>query len=169
MLALKMLWRSWRGGQLGLIFAALVLAVAVVTSVALLAERVERALVSESSVFLAADLVIRSSKPANPEWLQRAAEEGVRTARTVSFASMTYRGDEMHLASVKAVESGYPLRGTLKRSQIPFATEAADIESVSYGPAPGELWVDSRLLPLLSIELGDAIELGDGSFNSQRR
>lgn len=164
MLALKMLWRSWRGGQLGLIFAALVLAVAVVTSVALLAERVERALVSESSVFLAADLVIRSSKPANPEWLQRAAEEGVRTARTVSFASMTYRGDEMHLASVKAVESGYPLRGTLKRSQIPFATEAADIESVSYGPAPGELWVDSRLLPLLSIELGDAIELGDGSF-----
>ena len=43
MQALKMLLRSWRGGQLGLIFSSLVLAVAVVTSVALLAERVERA------------------------------------------------------------------------------------------------------------------------------
>ena len=45
MLALKMLLRSWRGRQLGLIFSSLVLAVAVVTSVALLAERVELALV----------------------------------------------------------------------------------------------------------------------------
>ena len=40
MLAIKMLLRGWRGGQLGLIFWSLVLAVTVVTSVALLAERV---------------------------------------------------------------------------------------------------------------------------------
>lgn len=164
MLAFKMLLRSWRGGQLRLIFASLVLAVAVVTSVALLAERVERALIAESSSFLAADLVVRSSKPFDPQWLQRAAEEGVRTAQTVSFASMTYHGDEMHLASVKAVESSYPLRGAIKRSQTPFATDEADIELVTQGPARGELWVDSRLLPLLDIQLGDAIELGDGSF-----
>ena len=58
MLAIKMLLRGWRGGQLGLIFWSLVLAVAVVTSVALLAERVERALVNKSSAFLAADLVV---------------------------------------------------------------------------------------------------------------
>lgn len=51
MLAIKMLLRGWRGGQLGLIFWSLVLAVAVVTSVALLAERVERALVNQSSAF----------------------------------------------------------------------------------------------------------------------
>lgn len=164
MLALKMLLRSWRGGQLGLIFSALVLAVAVVTSVALLAERVERALIKESSSFLAADLVVSSSKSIDPDWLQRAKQVGVKTAQTASFASMTYFGDEMHLASLKAVESSYPLRGAVKRSSVPFATDELDIETVEAGPQPGELWVDSRLLPLLDIQLGDSVDVGDGSF-----
>ena len=74
MLALKMLLRSRRGGQLGLIFSALVLAVAVVTSVALLAERVERALVKESSSFLAADLVVSSSQATDADWLEQAEQ-----------------------------------------------------------------------------------------------
>ena len=164
MLALKMLLRSWRGGQLGLIFSALVLAVAVVTSVALLAERVERALVKESSSFLAADLVVSSSQATDADWLQRAEQQGIRTARIASFASMTFAGDEMHLASIKAVESSYPLRGAVKRSTVPFATDESDIESVMSGPKPGDLWVDSRLLPLLNIELGDTVDVGDGSF-----
>ena len=164
MLALKMLLRSWRGGQLGLIFSALVLAVAVVTSVALLAERVERALVKESSSFLAADLVVSSSQATDSDWLQRAEQQGIRTARIASFASMTFAGDEMHLASIKAVESSYPLRGAVKRSTVPFATDESDIESVMSGPKPGDLWVDSRLLPLLNIELGDTVDVGDGSF-----
>jgi putative ABC transport system permease protein len=164
MLALKMLLRSWRGGQLGLIFSSLVLAVAVVTSVALLAERVERALVKESSSFLAADLVVSSSVATDPEWLARAVQEGVKTARIASFGSMTFAGDEMHLASIKAVESSYPLRGGVKRSTVPFATHETDIETLASGPQPGELWVDSRLLPLLNIELGDTIDVGDGSF-----
>ena len=164
MLALKMLLRSWRGGQLGLIFSALVLAVAVVTSVALLAERVERALVKESSSFLAADLVVSSSQATDADWLEQAEQQGIRTARIASFASMTFAGDEMHLASIKAVESSYPLRGAVKRSTVPFATEESDIETIESGPKPGELWVDSRLLPLLNIELGDTVDVGDGSF-----
>ena len=164
MLALKMLLRSWRGGQLGLILSALVLAVAVVTSVALLAERVERALVKESSSFLAADLVVSSSQATDAEWLRRAEEQSIRTAQIASFASMTFAGEEMHLASIKAVESSYPLRGAVKRSTVPFATDESDIETVESGPKPGELWVDSRLLPLLNIELGDTVDVGDGSF-----
>ncbi len=165
MLALKMLLRSWRGGQLGLIFSSLLLAVAVVTSVALLAERVERALVNESSAFLAADLVVSSSVPIDPAWIERARQIGVRTAQKASFSSMTFAGDQdMHLASIKAVESSYPLRGAVKRSTVPFATDELDIEAVESGPLPGELWVDSRLLPLLNIELGDTIDVGDGSF-----
>ncbi|TNE92780.1 MAG: hypothetical protein EP324_04225, partial [Gammaproteobacteria bacterium] len=68
MMALKLLWRSWRGGQLGLVFSALVMAVVVVTSVALLADRVERALVKESSHFLAADAQVRSSREMPTEW-----------------------------------------------------------------------------------------------------
>ena len=161
MLALKMLLRTWRGGQLSLIVWSLVLAVSVVTSVSLLAERIERALSAESSAFLAADLVVRSNKLTQQEWVTKAQQQGIETSQMVSFASMVYHESDMHLASVKAVQSNYPLRGLIKRSTTPFTLDEALIELVDYGPAPGETWVDARLLPLLNIELGDTIELGE--------
>ena len=161
MLSLRMLIRTWRGGELGLILWSLILAVAVVTSVSLLAERIEKALTQESSSFLAADLVVRSSKEAPSEWLEEAARLNVSTAKIMGFASIVFFGDELHLASIKAVQDNYPLRGEIKRSTTPFTRDPNLIESVSYGPSKGEAWVDARLLPLLSIQLGDVIELGD--------
>ncbi|MDA8647019.1 ABC transporter permease [Porticoccaceae bacterium] len=164
MFSLRMLFRSWRGGELSLILWALVLAVAVVTSVSLLAERIERALTQESSSFLAADLVVRSSKEADPEWLDEANKRYIHTARLMSFASIVFYGDDLHLASIKAVEPSYPLRGSIKRSLIPFSRDPNVIESVNFGPAEGEVWVDARLLPLLNVNLGDSIDLGDQSL-----
>ena len=161
MQALRMLLRTWRGGQLGLIIWSLVLAVSVVTSVSLLAERIERALTAESSAFLAADLVVRSNKPTQQAWIAEAQLQGVETSQMVSFASMVYHQSDMHLASIKAVQSNYPLRGLIKRSTMPVTLDESLIETVDYGPASGETWVDARLLPLLNIELGDSIELGD--------
>ena len=161
MQALRMLLRTWRGGQLSLIVWSLVLAVSVVTSVSLLAERIERALTAESSAFLAADLVVRSNKLTQQEWVTKAQQQDIETSHMVSFASMVYHESDMHLASVKAVQSNYPLRGVIKRSTTPFTLDEALIELVDYGPAPGETWVDARLLPLLNIELGDNIELGE--------
>ena len=161
MQALRMLLRTWRGGQLSLIVWSLVLAVSVVTSVSLLAERIERALTAESSAFLAADLVVRSNKLTKQEWVTKAQQQGIETSQMVMFASMVYHESDMHLASVKAVQSNYPLRGVIKRSTMPFTLDEALIELVDYGPAPGETWVDARLLPLLNIELGDIIELGE--------
>jgi len=161
MQALRMLLRTRRGGQLGLIVWSLVLAVSVVTSVSLLAERIERALTAESSAFLAADLVVRSNKPTQQAWITEAQLQGVETSQMVSFASMVYHQSDMHLASIKAVQRNYPLRGLIKRSTMPFTLDESLIETVDYGPASGEAWVDARLLPLLNIELGDSIELGD--------
>ena len=161
MQALRMLLRTWRGGQLGLIIWSLVLAVAVVSSVSLLAERIERALTAESSAFLAADRVVRSGRATNPEWVAAAEQQQVQTANVLSFASMVYYQDDMHLASIKAVDNAYPLKGKLRRTTTPFTADTNLIESVDFGPAMGEAWVDARLLPLLNIQLGDQIELGD--------
>ena len=161
MLALRMLWRCWRGGQLGLIFLSLVLAVAVVSSVALLAERVEKALINESSSLLAADLMVRSADPFDQSWMAEAQNDRLQTSRMLLFSSMVYHGDELHLASVKAVEPNYPLRGTLKLTQVPFTTDETEVFAAQGGPPSGEAWVDARLLPLLNIELGDEIELGE--------
>ncbi len=161
MLALRLLWRNWRSGEVKLLAAALMLAVAVVSGIAIFTDRLERTLVQESNMLLGADLIVRGSQPHNPEWSALAAEEGIEQTTAVLFSSMVYADDHMHLASVKAVTDGYPLRGQLDISRIPFASQAEQIETATGIPAPGEVWVDSRLLPLLHIELGDSLAVGE--------
>ena len=163
-LSLKILLRSWRGGQLGLIFSSLVMAVAVVSSVAMLADRVERALVAESSSFLAADALVKSSQPIPDDWITQAVQDDVTTALSMVFTSMVFHGDNNHLASVKAVQRAYPLRGTLTLSTTPFATDPSLHQIVNYGPPQGEAWVDGRILPLLNIQIGDTIDVGEVSL-----
>jgi putative ABC transport system permease protein len=161
MLALRLLWRNWRSGEVKLLAAALMLAVAVVSGIAIFTDRLERTLVQESNMLLGADLIVHGSQPHNPEWSTLAAEEGIEQTTAVLFSSMVYAGDHMHLASVKAVTDGYPLRGQLDISHIPFASQAELIKTATGIPAPGEVWVDSRLLPLLHIELGDSLAVGE--------
>ena len=161
MLALRLLWRNWRSGEVKLLAAALMLAVAVVSGIAIFTDRLERTLVQESNMLLGADLIVRGSQPHNPDWSALAAEDGIEQTTAVLFSSMVYAGDHMHLASVKAVTDGYPLRGQLDISTIPFASQAKDIQTAEGVPAPGEVWVDSRLLSLLHIELGDSLAVGE--------
>ena len=47
--ALRLLWRDWQGGELRLLFIALVMAVTSVTGIALFTDRLERALLLESA------------------------------------------------------------------------------------------------------------------------
>src|SRR5690554_7979409 len=77
---------------------------------------------------------------------------------------MVFAGDEMHLASIKAVDVGYPLRGDIETSQVPFTMDPAQVAPAEGIPARGDVWVDSRMLPLLQIELGDSLQVGEHEF-----
>jgi len=61
-----MLARDWRAGELRVLAAALVIAVASVSSVAFFADRVSRALVRDAHQLLGADLVLVSDHPWAP-------------------------------------------------------------------------------------------------------
>lgn len=161
MLALRLLWRNWRSGEIKLLAAALLLAVAVVSGIAIFTDRLEHTLVQESNTLLGADRILRGSQPHNAEWTLAAEEAGISQTTAVTFASMVYAGEHMHLASVKAVGEAYPLRGKFEISEIPFATRNEQIQIATGVPAPGEAWVDSRLLPLLQINLGEKIAVGE--------
>lgn len=168
MLIWKLLLRDWKGGQLGLIAVSLVLAVAVVTSVTLVADRVEKALNRETSSFLAADMLVRSSKVFSESYLQRAAQNNLKTAQLIEFSSMLFNGDESNLASVKAVQSTYPLRGKLTISEVAFTADENDWVKTTDAPAPGEVWVGERLIPLLDIKLGDMVEVGQAKLKATK-
>ena len=160
-LAINLLRRNWHSGELKLLGFSLMLAVAVLSGIAIFTDRLETTLISESNSVLGADYIVRGSKPHDNAWNTVAEQAEIKHTRSALFSSMVFAGDEMHLASVKAVDQGYPLRGQFEVSKIPFAMNSADIEVASAIPDPGEAWVDSRLLPLLKIELGDKVAVGE--------
>jgi len=163
-LALRMLWRDWRGGELRLLALAVVVAVAAVTSVAWLAQRVGGATEARASELLAADRVVRSSEPIPDAWLKLARDAGLRVARTTEFASVVLAGDRTHLVSAKAVSAGYPLRGQLRTRAGTDAPEKATGEI----PPRGVAWVEPRLLTVLGLHVGDTLNLGDERFRVGR-
>ncbi|HSG90749.1 MAG TPA: FtsX-like permease family protein [Pseudomonadales bacterium] len=157
---LRLLWRDWKGGELTLLVAALMLAVTTVTGIAVFIDRLERALVLESNAFLAADRRIESSRPIPDDWRAQAAALGLDTADTLTFSSMVFAGDRSQLVSVKAVTDGYPLRGTLKIADRAFVPGTATDRL----PAPGSVWMDGRLLPSLNVAPGAVIAIGNAEL-----
>ena len=146
----RMAWRDVRSGEMGLLLVALLVAVGTVTSISLFVDRLQGALVQESSNFLAADRQVSSSRPIPDDFFLRAEALGLETSQTLVFQSMIYGGDNNQLVSVKAVDASYPLRGELIVADQPFA----DGYPVNQVPLPGDIWLDSRLFPALGVSLG---------------
>ncbi len=161
MTATRMLARDWRGGELGVLVLALVLAVGMVSGISAFTTRLQSALEQESHRFLAADLVVSASRLPPAEWLTEAEQRGLARAQTLMFPSMVHAGDEaMSLASIRAVSDAYPLRGELTVSREAFG----EAETAVRGPGRGEVWLDSRLFPLLGIAIGDTVTVGEAGF-----
>jgi len=152
----RMASRDIRSGEMGLLLVALVVAVGTVTSISLFVDRLHQALLSESANFLAADRQISSSREIPDLFRERAQGQGIELADTMVFPSMVFAGDNNQLVAVKAVEGAYPLRGKLIIADEPFGKGRPTQEV----PAPGEVWLDSRLFPALDVSLGDTLEVG---------
>ncbi len=165
--ALRMTLRDWRAGELRLLAAALVTAVAAVTSVGFLVDRIRLGLERDASQLLGGDLVLSSDTPIAPQLAEQAKAAGLATASTVVFPSMALSerdADRNALAALKAVSPGYPLRGRLRISDAPGNADQPTQDI----PAPGEVWVDPQLLQSLGAAVGDRIKLGESTFRIAR-
>ncbi len=159
-LALRLLAREWRAGEMRVVLLAVALAVASLTAVRYFADRVELALGTEANTLLAADLALVSDHPIDAAFVREARSRGLRTSQTSTFLSMTLAGERNLLTGIKAVEDGYPLRGDLRIAPELFASDAP----TRAVPPPGEAWVDSRLASGLGVKPGDQVEVGDISL-----
>ena len=158
--AARMLARDWRAGELGVLAAALVIAVASVTSVGFFADRVGRALERDAHQLLGADLVLVADHPWRKEIIEKISSSGAAHAEALAFVSMALMGEESELAGVKAVSEGYPLRGHLRIAPSPGAADA-EAQAV---PAPGTVWVEERLAGGLGTPAGAKLKLGKKEF-----
>ncbi len=163
-LMLRMLMRDLRAGELTILGVALVLAVAAMTGVGFLADRVQQSLALESHQLLGGDLLLTADHPWRDDYRGEATRRGLQFAESATFPSMVATAAGAQLAEVKAVSSGYPLRGSLR---VAPALNVADAETRAI-PAAGTVWADERLSAALDASAGKALHLGAASLTTDR-
>ena len=156
-LALRLLWRDSRAGELTILFLALLIAVTSSTAITLFSDRLERTMTDQAAEFLAADLAISSHALIPEAWLKKATEMQLEQAQAAEFSSVLMEHDELLLAGIKAVSTKYPLRGYLKTTASDYSAEIIEHK----GPEPGFAWVEKRVLSALKLNLGDAVTVGE--------
>ena len=158
--AIRSFGRELRSGEVIVLLAAIALAVAALTAVGFLTDRIGRAVARQANEVLAADLRLRSPDPLPKEWSNIAHEHGLQTAETQRFPSVVFAGDESALATIKAVSDNYPLRGSVRIADRLFGEQRV----VDHIPPPGTVWADSALLARLGLSVGDNISVGEADL-----
>lgn len=156
-LALRLLWRDSRSGELTILILALIIAVTSSTAIALFSDRLQRTMTNQAAEFLAADLVISGPAPIAAEWLAKATQLNLAQAQTAEFSSVLIEHDELLLSGIKAVSASYPLRGFLKTTTADYSTETVSHK----GPEQGTAWLEKRIFSALKLKLGDPITVGE--------
>lgn len=164
MLAISIAWRQcrslWSSGEIRVLLFALILAVTATTSVSFFTDRIKSGIETQGNVLLGGDLVVMSDHAIPASYPQQAQQRQLQTTQTLEFPSMVVSGESSQLAEIKAVESGFPLRGHLTVSRQPSAKSelATDI------PAKGSVWIEPGLAKKLALKIGDDISIGDSEF-----
>lgn len=156
----RMLWRDWRGGELNILALGLIIAVTSITAVGFFTDRIERGLQMQSAELIAADLVLTSGRADISDHIADARANNLSVTTTQQFRSVLLAGERLQLAEVKVVSDGYPLRGVLRISDTAFGND----EATTAIPAPGELWVEARVLQLLDLQMDESVKLGNSTF-----
>ena len=163
-LALRLLGREWRSGELGVLMLALIVAVAALTGVGFLVNRISQSVALQANEVLAADLRLEATRPLADRYAEEAQRRGLQVARTTSLLSVVFNEKFEQLTNVRAVSDGYPLRGSLGLADRPFGTP----EAVVGIPASGEIWPDSKVLAALEAQVGDDVSIGASRFRITR-
>jgi putative ABC transport system permease protein len=162
-LATRQLLRDARAGELRVLFFALLVAVAASTAIGYFGARLNGAMLLRATEFLGADLILEGTSPALPAQVEAGKSLKLDHAQVIEFSSVIATDAGIQLASVKAVDGGYPLRGELKSAAAPYQTEEAGGR-----PQPGEAWAESRLFAALNLKVGDNIDVGSKTLRLSR-
>ncbi|MHB1436853.1 MAG: ABC transporter permease [Thiobacillus sp.] len=161
-LGLWLLRRERASGEWRVLLLALIIGVGSVSTTGFLGDRLKRAMSEQGAGFLGADLLVTSPRPI-ADWPSLPIENSVpmlATSQALEFASMVSRGDAFQLATLRAVDAAYPVRGVVRIADRPFEPGVPRPAQ----PPPGAIYVEPSLLPLLSASVGDSVQIGEASF-----
>jgi RnfABCDGE-type electron transport complex C subunit len=155
-LGLWLLRRERSSGEWRVLLLALIIGVGSVSTTGFLGDRIKRAMSEQGAGFLGADLLVTSPRPID-SW----PAHSLQTSAALEFASMVSRDEAFQLATLRAVDAAYPLRGEVRIADRPFEAGAARPAQ----PPPGAVYVDQELLTLLNADVGDAVRIGEATFS----
>ncbi len=155
-IAYKIFKRDYKRGDLFVLLLSMLIAMASVSSIHLVINRIEIATVTEVADVLGADLVITSPKPIEPKWLSLANELNLTQAQSVEFSSVLVVNEKMQLSIIKAVSESFPLKGQL---EIVDNLNAKTMNKQG-GPEQGAVWLEPRLYHQLGLQGQPSIEVG---------
>lgn len=154
-LGLWLLKRERRSGEWRVLLLALIIGVGSVSTTGFLGDRLKRAMSEQGAGFLGADLLVTSPRP-----IETWPSHQLITSKVIEFPSMLAKGDAFQLATLRAVDSSYPLRGSVSIAPRPFEPAAKRPAQ----PQPGEIYVAPDLLTLLSVNVGEKVQIGEAQF-----
>ncbi len=163
-LALRNFWRDLRSGELAVLLLALTVAVLSLTAVGFFTDRIAGAVRMQATEVLAADLRIESARPLPQDYFVQATRQGLKVAHLVQLATAIFHGSTSQLASLIAVDAAYPLRGAVRVGDRPFGPARITHEI----PAPGDVWMDARLIAQLDLQVGASVQIGAATFHVAR-
>jgi putative ABC transport system permease protein len=108
------------------------------------------------------DRVLRLDNGVLSREQDRQVTDAVKVSQQIRFGTMAFSDNGMQLVSVKAVDSGFPLRGEL-------SLQSADTASLEHHVKPNQLWLAERLFSLLNVKVGDVLMLGDAELKISGR
>lgn len=151
--------RELRTPPLRLLMGSVALAVAALSTVAFLSQRLQAGLWRDAHQLLGGDAAWVSDQPVPDAVLAKARAGGLRTSVQLSMASMASAAESAEIAAagampvlvaLKAVDDAYPLMGSVQLQG----------GRIAGAPERGQVWVDAAILSQLSLQVGQALQLG---------
>lgn len=153
--SIRLLSHELKRGELTIVVLAIVLSVSSVFTLFGLSHQVKQSLLSSSAKFIAADRVLSAAREVDTSFIEQAQQQAITVVKQVETQSMVFASDNMLLASIRATEAGYPLRGDLM-VQLALNTKSQAVSA----PNANEVWVDEKIQQRLNLTIGDTIDVG---------
>ena len=110
-LATKIFFREIKSGQMIIMLLSLTVAIGILSSIALFSDRLQKSLDAESKEFLGGDFKFETSYEIQESQIPKV---DFISSKIHIFGSVLAYEDEFRLATIKSVDSTYPLEGEIE-------------------------------------------------------
>ncbi|MBU1310342.1 MAG: permease [Gammaproteobacteria bacterium] len=113
---------------------------------------------------LGADLVLSQPRALTASQYAELSAMAEQIVLTENLTTTLTHNSQWQRATLKAVAEDYPLQGELQSAAYAGGPDSAS----SQGPMVGEIWLDSRLLAGLGLQIGEQLHIGDQQLTVAR-